>query len=374
MLVHALQQPSAQRFFVSCCCALLCAHRPPSALDQWRLQNQPHQQQQPTPQQPLGGQGRRLPYNLLSPAQPLTQPKQPRRSGVTASRGGKRRRVDPAGVSEHIARARQARYQLRAELEAARAQSSDDEQAFARKERRRMAKDLARLAPVLLAPAAAVAAAGAARAAWVPAPPQQPAALQGPGSLGSGEGAQQLPPQLPLQAQQQQQQPVQWVPPADGFESIGGLEEVKRSLREMVLLPLSQPDLLRQMGITAPRYACNMSAHQYAMAGFSFKRPLACGSLRAAPCVHTYCCSRQHGCFHSLNPIFSIPDPHGASHPPWSTLCNPCPVRSNLLPNSQGHPSSRGPRHRQNRPGPRACRGVRAPLAAPCRAVRPQGC
>lgn len=50
-----------------------------------------------------------------------------------------------------------------------------------------------------------------------------------------------------------------------GFESVGGLSEVKRSLREMVLLPLCYPQLLHDMGITAPRYDCMTSPSNVVM-------------------------------------------------------------------------------------------------------------
>jgi len=43
--------------------------------------------------------------------------------------------------------------------------------------------------------------------------------------------------------------------PAAGFDSLGGLSEVKRQLKEMVLLPLVYPDLMNQLGIQAPRLA-----------------------------------------------------------------------------------------------------------------------
>jgi SpoVK/Ycf46/Vps4 family AAA+-type ATPase len=169
-------------------------------------------------------------------------------------------------VSDHLARARAARDRLRAELEAARAWSSDDEQAFARKERRRLAKDLARLAPVVLAApppgpkgAAAVAAAGGAPAAAPRGlgpglPPARAASMATASSLASlpSLGAADQQRQHQQQQQQQQQQP-RFVPPSEGFASIGGLGDVKRALREMALLPLSQPELLRQLGIVAPR-------------------------------------------------------------------------------------------------------------------------
>jgi hypothetical protein len=176
--------------------------------------------------------------------------------GGGGPRGGKRRRVDIFQIADHVARAKAARGRLRAELEAARAASSDDEAAFANKERRRLEKDLARMAPVMLAPPAA---AGAAPS------------LQPPDAAGPGRG---LPPQLPpaletvstvasdatLAAAAEGAgggsggaAAPQWVAASEGFASIGGLEGVKRALREMVLLPLSQPGLLRDMGIAAPR-------------------------------------------------------------------------------------------------------------------------
>jgi hypothetical protein len=38
-----------------------------------------------------------------------------------------------------------------------------------------------------------------------------------------------------------------------GFEALGGLPHVVGALREMALLPLLQPGLLRALGINAPR-------------------------------------------------------------------------------------------------------------------------
>lgn len=41
-----------------------------------------------------------------------------------------------------------------------------------------------------------------------------------------------------------------WGAEAPGFESVGGLREAVRSLREMVLLPLLYPNLLAGLGST----------------------------------------------------------------------------------------------------------------------------
>ena len=38
-----------------------------------------------------------------------------------------------------------------------------------------------------------------------------------------------------------------------GWESIGGHADVVRQLKEMVMLPLLYPELLKEMHITAPR-------------------------------------------------------------------------------------------------------------------------
>ena len=171
--------------------------------------------------------------------------KQPRRALGAIGGGraaGKRRRVDPAAVSEHIAAARAARAKLRAELEAARAASSDDEQAFARKERRRLAKDVARLAPVVLG-----AVRGGARGAAALARGLEAALARG---LAAGGPQQQRQP--PQDEQPPPPQP-QFVPPSDGFAAIGGLDAAKRALREMVLLPLTRPQLLADMGVAPPR-------------------------------------------------------------------------------------------------------------------------
>lgn len=42
-----------------------------------------------------------------------------------------------------------------------------------------------------------------------------------------------------------------------GWDSVGGHADVLRQLKEMVMLPLMYPELLKQMHITAPRYLFN---------------------------------------------------------------------------------------------------------------------
>ena len=44
-----------------------------------------------------------------------------------------------------------------------------------------------------------------------------------------------------------------WGAEAPGFESLGGLPGVVRSLREMALVPLLYPGLLAHLGVEAPR-------------------------------------------------------------------------------------------------------------------------
>jgi hypothetical protein len=60
-------------------------------------------------------------------------------------------------------------------------------------------------------------------------------------------------PQQPQPPPQQQQQHAGWQPSAEGFKGVGGLEDAKRQLREMVLMPLTYPDLYRSLGIHPPR-------------------------------------------------------------------------------------------------------------------------
>jgi hypothetical protein len=61
------------------------------------------------------------------------------------------------------------------------------------------------------------------------------------------------PPRAPQHAPQQQQQQQRWQPPPGGFANVGGLADVKRQLKEMVLLPLAHPQLMQQLGIQPPR-------------------------------------------------------------------------------------------------------------------------
>eukprot|EP00877_Chromochloris_zofingiensis_P003168 jgi/Chrzof1/12852/Cz07g09200.t1 len=83
-----------------------------------------------------------------------------------------------------------------------------------------------------------------------------------------------------------------------GFESVGGLSEVKRSLREMVLLPLCYPQLLHDMGITAPRGillhgapGTGKTAVVRALAGecsLRAPRPVALFARKGADCLGKY--------------------------------------------------------------------------------------
>lgn len=95
------------------------------------------------------------------------------------------------------------------ELQAAHDDSEPDEAVIFKKDAKRLRKAVQQLAPTLLRP-----------------PPQA----------------------LPSQQQQQR-----WQPPAGGFANVGGLADVKRQLREMVLLPLAHPQLMQQLGIQPPR-------------------------------------------------------------------------------------------------------------------------
>jgi hypothetical protein len=142
-------------------------------------------------------------------------------------------------------------------------ESEDDEAVFARKNVKRFRKAQELLAPSFLHPPAATQ-----RQQPQPQHVQQPAA----------PSAQQL---LPPEAQQrylqhmhqtaqlhqqqkklvrQQQQLPQrqqqhdgWQPSSEGFKGVGGLDGAKRQLREMVLMPLTYPDLYQSLGIHPPR-------------------------------------------------------------------------------------------------------------------------
>jgi SpoVK/Ycf46/Vps4 family AAA+-type ATPase len=138
-------------------------------------------------------------------------------------------------------------------------ESEDDEAVFARKNVKRLRKAEQLLAPTLLHPPAAKK-----RQQPQPQHAQQPAA----------PSAQQLPPEAqerylqhmhqtaqlrqqqkklirPQQQppQRQQQQHEGWQPSSEGFKGVGGLDDAKRQLREMVLMPLTYPDLYKSLGI-----------------------------------------------------------------------------------------------------------------------------
>jgi hypothetical protein len=113
--------------------------------------------------------------------------------------------------------------------------SEDDDAIITAKDAKRMRKAVHHLAPTLLAP-----------------PPPSAAAAAPPTASPFGDGLSKGGRPVLLQ-QLVQGLPVQL--PAAGFDSLGGLSEVKRQLKEMVLLPLVYPDLMNQLGIQAPRLA-----------------------------------------------------------------------------------------------------------------------
>lgn len=114
------------------------------------------------------------------------------------------------------------------------AASSDDDTAFAKKEQKRLAKDMARIKPIILGPRG-----GAPPASQQP---QQPA----PPQDGSCPPASQQPPPLPMPA-------GDLGSASAGFSAVGGLADVKRSLHEMVLAPLCHPELFERLRIQPPR-------------------------------------------------------------------------------------------------------------------------
>lgn len=145
-------------------------------------------------------------------------------------------------------------------------ESEDDEAVFARKNAKRFRKAEQLLAPTLLQPP----------------PMQRPRTQQQQhpqGHMQPASTAQQLlppdaeqrylqhmqqgPQQLgPVGQQQQALPPVpmrpagtasQHQPSAAGFKGVGGLDDAKRQLREMVLMPLTYPGLYRNLGIHPPR-------------------------------------------------------------------------------------------------------------------------
>lgn len=145
-------------------------------------------------------------------------------------------------------------------------ESEDDEAVFARKNAKRLRKAEELLAPTLLQPLPAAAAAR-----------QQPQQQQPQGAppLGSTSAHALLPAeaqhrysqhvqqaaQLKRRGRQPQPQPqppppqqhAGWQPSAEGFKGVGGLDDAKRQLREMVLMPLTYPDLYKSLGTHPPR-------------------------------------------------------------------------------------------------------------------------
>ncbi|GIL74854.1 hypothetical protein Vretifemale_4719, partial [Volvox reticuliferus] len=121
----------------------------------------------------------------------------------------KRRKIDHEAVAHHMAVAHaalaSARCATAAAAAAAAAEADDDEAVFAVKERRRHAKDIGKLAPVMLGRRAAG------------------------GGSDNGDGGRGL--------------------FSRGFECVGGLQAVIQSLREMVLLPLLHPGLMEKLGM-----------------------------------------------------------------------------------------------------------------------------
>lgn len=148
-------------------------------------------------------------------------------------------------------------------------ESEDDEAVFARKNAKRFRKAEELLAPTLLQPPPAAAARQQ--------PQQHPQSAPPPGSTSAHallpaeaqhrysqhvqqaaqlkrRGRQAQPQALPQPTpQQQQQQHAGWQPSAEGFKGVGGLVDAKRQLREMVLMPLTYPDLYSSLGIHPPR-------------------------------------------------------------------------------------------------------------------------
>jgi len=157
-------------------------------------------------------------------------------------------------------------------------ESEDDEAVFARKNTKRFRKAEQLLAPTLLQPPQQQASSSQQRPAQhkrAPTAPQpagsSPHAVLPPEAQhrynqhlkGTGttplrrqqkppRPQQQQQPQL-LTAQQQQQQSGGWQPSSEGFKGVGGLDDAKRQLREMVLMPLTYPDLYKHLGIQPPR-------------------------------------------------------------------------------------------------------------------------
>lgn len=111
-------------------------------------------------------------------------------------------------------------HSLLAAAEEANAEGDDDEANWQRKQRLRLAKDIAKLQPRTLAGGSG---------------------LAGPGPQPTGD------------------QPQLHPKPERGFETVGGLSEVIKALKEVVVLPLLYPQLSQQLGINFPGYVDSMS-------------------------------------------------------------------------------------------------------------------
>ena len=191
---------------------------------------------------------------------------------------------------------------------AAAASDDEDEAIMAQKEAKRLAKDLARLAPTILPgklqqdqPAAVAAAprmhpqvstaagvngdfltAAAAAAEGGPAAPAAAAVAQG------REG----------RAVQGTIQTASLPQAFEGFSALGGLTDVKRQLWEMALLPLLQPELLTTLGLQPPRGillhgppGTGKTAVVRALAGECSKRspkPVALFARKGSDCLGKY--------------------------------------------------------------------------------------
>ncbi|WIA11964.1 hypothetical protein OEZ85_012046 [Tetradesmus obliquus] len=181
------------------------------------------------------------------------------------SKAAKRKRntMTAAQLGEHIDAAKAAYKSLADELQAAHDASEPDEAVIFKKDAKRLRKAVQQLAPTLLRP-----------------PPQA----------------------LPSQQQQQQR----WQPPAGGFANVGGLADVKRQLREMVLLPLAHPQLMQQLGIQPPRgillhgppgtgktaivraLAAECAAAGWGSSGSSSSKPVALFARKGTDCLGKY--------------------------------------------------------------------------------------
>lgn len=124
--------------------------------------------------------------------------------------------------------------------------SEPDEAIIAAKDAKRLRKATQQLAPVLL---------GQAEVTGHPAAPHSTPA---PHHLARSNNSHLSSIQLSCRRQQQHfaiaPEPVSAGQlAAGGFAAIGGLGDVKRQLREMVLMPLMYPEVMKQLGIKPPR-------------------------------------------------------------------------------------------------------------------------